>query len=139
MYLWEHPPAHTYTSGTICIMGDAAHATTPWQGSGAGMSIEDSLILSSLLGRAKTTTEACVALKIYDRIRRPRTQRIVESSKDTGLIMTGKGEEIGLNLEILKQKVLPRWDFIIDFDVEKHLDEAMIMMAEELVKVATDA
>ncbi|KAI2784532.1 hypothetical protein F4815DRAFT_440837 [Daldinia loculata] len=30
IYLWEHLPAHTYVSGPICVMGDAAHATTPW-------------------------------------------------------------------------------------------------------------
>lgn len=30
-YLWEHLPARTYASGPVCIIGDAAHATTPWQ------------------------------------------------------------------------------------------------------------
>lgn len=30
-YLWEHAlPASTYVRGPMCIMGDAAHATTPW-------------------------------------------------------------------------------------------------------------
>ena len=89
MYLWEHPPARTYVSGAVYIMGDAAHATTPWQGSGGGVSIEDSLILSTLLGRIKTTAEARIALKIYDQVRRPRTQRIVESSRGTGWIVAG--------------------------------------------------
>lgn len=129
MYLWEHPPARTYVSGSMCIIGDAAHATMPWQGSGGGMSIEDSLILSALLGRATTPTEALKALKIYDEVRRPRTQQIVESSKETGLVATGRGEETGLELEKLRQKLLPRWDFIIDFDVEKHLADAVKMMA----------
>lgn len=130
MYLWDHnPPASTYASGNICIMGDAAHATTPWQGSGAGMSIEDSLILSSLLGRAKTVDDCAKAFRVYDEVRRPRTHRIVESSRGTGLIMTGRDDEIGLDLDKLKQKLLPRWDFIIDFEVEKHRDEALGRMA----------
>jgi salicylate hydroxylase len=132
MYLWEHPPSRTYVSGSVCIMGDAAHATTPWQGSGGGMSIEDSLILSTLLGRAKTPAEARTALKVYDQVRRPRTQRIVESSRGTGLIVSGLGEETKLDLGKLRAKLLPRWDFIIDFDNEKHRDEAVEMMERGL-------
>jgi salicylate hydroxylase len=113
-------------------MGDAAHATTPWQGSGGGMSIEDSLILSTLLGRAGTAAEAQIALKVYDHVRRPRTQSIVESSRGTGLIVSGLKEETELNLDKLREELLPRWDFIIDFDNEKHCDEAMEMMEREL-------
>ena len=70
MYLWEHLPAHTYASGPLCVMGDTAHATTTWQASGGGMSVEDSFILSSLLSPAKTTQEAVNALKAYDEVRR---------------------------------------------------------------------
>ncbi|KAF3061748.1 Salicylate hydroxylase [Daldinia childiae] len=136
MYLWEHPPAHTYISGPICVMGDAAHATTPLgiigQGSGGGMSIEDSLVLSTLLGCAKTPSEAITALKVYDQVRRPRTQRIVESSYGTGIIMRGKGKDIGLDLGKLRENLLPRWDFIINYDNEKHLKEAVEIMRSEL-------
>ncbi|KAI1377124.1 salicylate hydroxylase [Hypoxylon crocopeplum] len=132
MYLWEHPPARSYVSGALCVMGDAAHATTPWQGSGGGMSIEDSLILSTLLGRARTPAEALTALEVYDEVRRPRTQRIVESSRATGIIMGGRGEETGLDLEKLREKLLPRWDFIINFDNEKHRDEAVRLMERKI-------
>ncbi|KAK6211793.1 hypothetical protein LQW54_005652 [Pestalotiopsis sp. IQ-011] len=128
IYLWDHPPARTYTSENICITGDAAHATTPWQGSGGGMSIEDTLILSTLLSRAKTPKDATAALKAYDQVRRPRTQRIVESSRGTGLIITGQGEETQLDLHRLKEKVLPRWDFILNIDMEKHRDDAIKLM-----------
>ncbi|KKZ61485.1 hypothetical protein EMCG_03917 [[Emmonsia] crescens] len=132
IYFWDHPPARTYVSGPICMMGDAAHATTPWQGSGCGMSFEDSLILSTLLGSAKTPAEALIALQVYDQVRRPRTQSIVESSRGTGLIMTGKGEKTGLDLEKLRQNTLRRWDFIIDFDNVKARDDAVEMMAVKL-------
>lgn len=113
-------------------MGDAAHATTPWQGSGGGMSSEDSLILSTLLGRAKTPKDATAALKVYDEVRRPRTQRIVESSRGTGLIITGQGEETQLDLQKLKKNVLPRWDFILNIDMEKHRDDAIELMEEAI-------
>lgn len=128
MYLWEHPNAVSYVSGPVCVTGDAAHSTTPWMGSGGGMSIEDSLILSTLLGRAKTPVEATTALKVYDQVRRPRTQRIVESSRATGDMLIGVHE---LDPETSKS-FMSRWDFIIDIDMEKHRDEALQMMENEL-------
>ncbi|KAI0881075.1 salicylate hydroxylase [Annulohypoxylon maeteangense] len=132
-YLWDHPKAHTYVSGPICVTGDAAHSTTPWQGSGGGMSIEDSMILSTLLGRAKSPVEALTALKVYDQVRRPRTQQVVESSRVTGTMLTGVNEETGLDIKKFKS-FMSRWDFIIDIDMEKHRDEALQMMEAELRK-----
>ncbi|KAI9897937.1 hypothetical protein N3K66_006297 [Trichothecium roseum] len=131
-YLWNHSNAATYVSGLVCIMGDAAHATTPWQGSGAGMSVEDSLILSTPLGISKTPAEAIAALRVYEMVRRPRNQRLVKSSRWTGDIMTGKGPETGLDLAKLKEKLLPIWDFIINFDNKKHTEEATQLLVKEL-------
>lgn len=128
MYLWEHLPAHTYTSDPLCVVGDAAHATTPWQGLGGGISVEDSFILSPLLGHAKTTKDTVNALKAYDEVRRPRTQRIVESSRVTGEIMTGRGGETKMSLDQVKEKLLHRWDFIFGIELEKHRDEAISIM-----------
>ncbi|KAI0521419.1 hypothetical protein F5B22DRAFT_596768 [Xylaria bambusicola] len=128
LYLWDHPNASSYVSGPICITGDAAHSTTPWQGSGGGMSIEDSLILSSLLGRAKAPSEALTALQVYDQVRRPRTQRIVESSRATGAMLTGKKE---IDPETMRT-FLSRWDFIVDIDMEKHRDEVIRLFEAKL-------
>ncbi|KAF1819871.1 salicylate hydroxylase [Dissoconium aciculare CBS 342.82] len=124
-YLAEHPPARTYISGPICVVGDAAHATTAFQGSGGGMCIEDSMILSSLLGRASSPAEALVALEVYDQVRRPRTQEIVKSSWDTGKIFMALDQDTNLDAEKLKAKLRPRWDFIVDFDIEKSREEAL--------------
>lgn len=113
-------------------MGDAAHATTPWQASGAGMSLEDSLVLSTLLGHANTPGEANRALHIYDRTRRARTQRIVESSRVTGRILSGLGEDTGIDFDKIREKTLCRWDFIVDFDNAKARDEAIELMKQDV-------
>ncbi|KAI0189061.1 hypothetical protein F4808DRAFT_445754 [Astrocystis sublimbata] len=131
MYLWEHLPARTYASGPLCLMGDAAHATTPWHGSGGGMSVEDSLILSTLLGRARSPIEAQAALKAYDHVRRPRTQRIVESSRVTGMMLLGKGGQTGMEMK-KSGNLLPRWDFILDLDMLEHRNQAIQKMLDEL-------
>lgn len=96
------------------------------------MAIEDSLVLSTLLGHAASSSQAVLALKAYDQVRRPRTQRIVESSRETGIIRTGRNKEIGLDLEKNRQKLLPRWDFIIDFDNKQHCEDAVAVMNQLL-------
>ncbi|KAK1908871.1 hypothetical protein P3342_006750 [Pyrenophora teres f. teres] len=57
--LFDHPPALTYytTKPLICLVGDAAHASTPHQGAGAGMCIEDAYILSELLSQSHTKSD----------------------------------------------------------------------------------
>lgn len=52
--LFDHPPARTYWKGRMCLLGDSAHASTPHQGAGAGMALEDAFVLSKLLGQAQT-------------------------------------------------------------------------------------
>ncbi|KAJ0158592.1 Salicylate hydroxylase, partial [Colletotrichum tanaceti] len=47
--LFDHPPSPTYYRGRVCLLGDAAHASTPHKGSGAGMAIEDACVLGNLL------------------------------------------------------------------------------------------
>ncbi|UQC78867.1 salicylate 1-monooxygenase SalA, partial [Colletotrichum lupini] len=42
-------PAPTYVKGRLCLAGDAAHASTPHHGAGAGMGVEDALALATLL------------------------------------------------------------------------------------------
>ncbi|PQE08031.1 hypothetical protein CJF30_00011194 [Rutstroemia sp. NJR-2017a BBW] len=81
--LLDHLPASQYHSRNIVIMGDAAHATTPFQGAGAGQAIEDALVLSELLGRVQCLRDLEPALAAYDTVRRPRTQKIVQTSRDT--------------------------------------------------------
>jgi salicylate hydroxylase len=132
MCTFEHLPARTYADGPICVVGDAAHATTPWQGSGGGISIEDALILSSLLAHVKSPHEVATALQVYDEVRRPRTQRVVESSKGTGLIFTGRNPEYPMSCAGLQGKLSPRWDFILDYDNEKARDEAVQLLSRRI-------
>ncbi|KAK3068082.1 hypothetical protein LTS18_000821, partial [Coniosporium uncinatum] len=43
--LFQHDEAPFYNKGRVCLMGDAAHASTPHQGAGAGMAVEDAYVL----------------------------------------------------------------------------------------------
>lgn len=109
-------------------MGDAAHAMTPWQGSGAGQAIEDAMVLDTLLSAVKGPAQLEAALVAYDRVRRPRTQQIVASSSVTGRIMSGMDTEAGLDPDKLRVALGSRWGFILDFDLKKHKEEALAAM-----------
>ncbi|KAL5522589.1 hypothetical protein ACEPAG_8606 [Sanghuangporus baumii] len=57
------------THNRVAIIGDAAHAMTPHQGSGAGVAIEDAYILGALLAHPLTTLSTLpVALKAYETV-----------------------------------------------------------------------
>lgn len=49
--------------GRVVLIGDAIHATTPHLGQGAGMAIEDSVVLAEELARANTPGEAFAAFR----------------------------------------------------------------------------
>ncbi len=55
--------------GRVALLGDAVHATTPHLGQGAGMAIEDSIVLAEELAEARTPEEAFEAYRDrrYDR------------------------------------------------------------------------
>lgn len=98
---------------------------TPWQGSGASQAIEDAMILRTLLASIRLPEQLDAALRAYDEVRRPRTQRIVESSQATGMIMSGRGKGIGVNAEKMREGLKERWEFIYDFDIKRHKEDAL--------------
>jgi 2-polyprenyl-6-methoxyphenol hydroxylase-like FAD-dependent oxidoreductase len=74
--------------GRIVLIGDAVHATTPHLGQGAGMAIEDSLVLAEELSRAPTPQAAFAA---FQHRRQDRCRYIVERSRAIGDAQMGKG------------------------------------------------
>lgn len=63
--------------GHVVLIGDAAHGTTPHLGQGAGIAIEDSLVLAEELENANTVEEAFAG---FQERRFERCKYIVESS-----------------------------------------------------------
>ncbi|MEY4890837.1 MAG: hypothetical protein RIQ75_1967 [Pseudomonadota bacterium] len=74
--------------GRVALLGDAVHATTPHLGQGAGMAIEDALVLADELEAAETLDPA---LEAYRNRRFERCRYIVESSRAICFGQIGKG------------------------------------------------
>jgi 2-polyprenyl-6-methoxyphenol hydroxylase-like FAD-dependent oxidoreductase len=63
--------------GRVVLLGDAAHATTPHLGQGAGMAIEDSIVIAEELAARNSIAET---LRAYQQRRYDRCKYIVDSS-----------------------------------------------------------
>jgi salicylate hydroxylase len=109
-------------------MGDAAHATTPWQGSGAMLGFEDAMILGALLAKIRSVDDIELAFRVYSDVRRPRAQAVIDSSRGTGLISTGQNAEVGLDPKKLDAALESRWNFIYDLDLDEYKEEALDRM-----------
>jgi FAD-dependent urate hydroxylase len=66
----------SWSRGPVLLVGDAAHATAPTLAQGAAMAFEDAIVLGEVL-RA-TPDDIPVALRAYERRRRPRCQHVWE-------------------------------------------------------------
>ena len=75
----------TYVHGRAALLGDAAHAMTTFQASGAGQAIEDGFVLAAALGAPGVVRETHpAALRAYDAVRRPRAQAVQRRSRANG-------------------------------------------------------
>ncbi|GAA0919205.1 FAD-dependent monooxygenase [Nonomuraea longicatena] len=82
-YLHERLPS--FVHGRVVLLGDAAHAVTPDIGQGACLAIEDAVTLAAALENAPAGIDA--GLRLYDTLRRPRTERMARASGRLGHIM----------------------------------------------------
>lgn len=128
---FEHIDAPTYVNGRVCIAGDAAHAMTPWQGSGAATALEDAVILGALFEQIDSPNEIERVLKTYDTVCRPRSQRIAESSRQTGRILSGLAEGVGLDPVKMHTALKDRWAFIHNLDFNGHIENAKALLMRE--------
>lgn len=135
--LFDHPPAATYyRKGKLCLLGDSAHASTPHHGAGAGMAVEDALILSRLLASIGSVGELESAFAAYDAVRRPRSQRLVASSRKTGEVYDFEDEIIGDNMKATRDYLEHAWDWIWNENLNRQLEIAQLYMKEHKEQAA---
>jgi salicylate hydroxylase len=72
--LLDRAPLTRWTSGTVTLLGDAAHPMFPFFGQGAAQAIEDAAALARCL--AADPAEPAAALRRYEALRIPRTTRL---------------------------------------------------------------
>jgi 2-polyprenyl-6-methoxyphenol hydroxylase-like FAD-dependent oxidoreductase len=80
--------------GRVVLIGDAAHATTPHMASGAGMAVEDGLVLAEEIAR---TQDVGAALESFMARRLERARLVVENSVRIGEIEINGGDQVAAN------------------------------------------
>ncbi|KAI0478555.1 putative salicylate hydroxylase [Xylariaceae sp. FL0804] len=131
MYDMTDNPPRTYARGRVCIVGDAAHASTPFLGVGACTGVEDALVVCKLLepvqqsflslrgeeeegGAAATTAGADAAaaqlreaLQAYSRARLERGQWVPRESAAIGRMYHWRD---GRDPKGLQEQLAGTWD-----------------------------
>jgi 2-polyprenyl-6-methoxyphenol hydroxylase-like FAD-dependent oxidoreductase len=90
---WVLLPAPWHKS-RIVLIGDAVHATTPHMASGAGMAVEDGLVLAAELATAENIE---AALQSFTARRFERARLVVENSVRIGEIEMAGGNQMDAN------------------------------------------
>lgn len=79
--LYEREPLPRWSVGTVTLLGDACHPMLPFMAQGAGMAIEDAVVLGRCLAGVSSRAQAIPALEAYENARRDRTARIQIGSR----------------------------------------------------------
>ncbi|KAI9879286.1 MAG: hypothetical protein M1830_009016 [Pleopsidium flavum] len=129
---FDHP-APTYARGQICIAGDAAHASSPHHGAGAGIGVEDALCLGTLVEMAVSSLQVKGASKVqvlsmafdtFNAVRRERSQWLVNSSRSICEVYEWANPKTGKDPEKCLEEIKWRSHKIWYFDINGMLGDA---------------
>ena len=98
--LWTVDPAEPWARGPAVLIGDAAHAMLPTAAQGGAQAIEDAWTLAELL--AERPTDPIAALEAFERMRRPRVERVVRAAQNNLLIYGLRGVPAFARNSVLK-------------------------------------
>lgn len=84
-----------------------------------------------MLGDPRVTRaeDAIKALQAYDAVRRPRSQRVVTTSKENAYLLCLCLDGVGDNEDKLRETFQQRLRWLWDVDVEKQAERARAMLA----------
>lgn len=97
-------PIKKWQNQNVCLIGDAAHATTPNLGQGACQAIEDAYILGKLLDNGMAIENT---FEVYEKLRRKKAHNIVNTSWTVGK-MAHIENRIAIGLRNFAMKNMPK-------------------------------
>lgn len=79
--VYDMPSLPTWHKGPVCLIGDAAHATSPHSGQGASLALEDAAVLAQCL---RDTLKVEHAFARFESLRKNWVEKIVRQARRTG-------------------------------------------------------
>ncbi|TGO10109.1 hypothetical protein BTUL_0144g00230 [Botrytis tulipae] len=119
--LFHLPHSQKYFRGRICLMGDAAHASTPHLGAGSGMAFEDAYVLSRLFEGVKTKDDIQKALEAYGY---GEETELVEFSEKAGELISFTHDDFGDDVKRIADEIDSLYEWVWTYDLEGSLVEA---------------
>ncbi|KAF4995333.1 hypothetical protein FDECE_12824 [Fusarium decemcellulare] len=126
--LFDSPPIETFHKGRLCLLGDAAHGSTPFQGAGAGMAVEDAFVLGRILQHVERADQLPVAFEAFSKARVERTQKLVKTSREAGHIWHFEAE--GDDIDQIKRVMKDRLKWIWEKDLEEDISGVVAWFSE---------
>ena len=123
-YRWallSRPPLTRWSSGRLCLLGDAAHPMLPMLAQGANMALEDGLLVARCLTEIDEPVPA--ALQRFERLRLPRANRAVQGSADNAkrfhnpVLADPAAAAEYMAREWAPERVRQRYDWVFEHDV----------------------
>ena len=87
--LYERDPLAQWSQGRVSLLGDASHPMMPFMAQGAGMAIEDAVVLARNLDAAQDADGVPQALQNYEAMRKQRTSQIQIGSRGNNWLRAG--------------------------------------------------
>jgi salicylate hydroxylase len=129
--MFDLEPLERWTAGRVTLLGDAAHASVPYNGAGAGQAIEDAYVLGALLALPECSKETLpVFLQAYEDARKPRAREQQRHALRTGDVLQFAGES-GADYARIGEDLHKRFLWIWE-----HKPEADIEAAKEKLRIA---
>lgn len=102
-HLYDLKPIHQWAEGEACLIGDAAHATTPNLGQGACQAVEDAYVLKKLFAQGLPVEEV---FRQYQALRVKKAHQVVKTSWTIGKVSHWQNP-LGIGVRNFVMKNLP--------------------------------
>lgn len=109
------------------MIGDAAHATGPFVGNGAGQAIEDAAVLNALFDRVTDVSQIPTVFRAYDAVRRERSTKAISISRDVGRLYAYALEEVGTDPDRMQEYLKDAGSYLNDVDLEAQNADAVAL------------
>jgi len=90
--LFAREPLTTWGDGPVTLLGDAAHPMLPHTGQGAAQALEDAVELGGALA---APGDPIAALRAYERVRGPKTRKVVKMGPRIARVTTTRNPVLG--------------------------------------------
>ena len=119
--LYELDPLASWCNGPVTLAGDAAHPVLPFLAQGAGLAIEDAVVIARAL-KANPSAPA-KAFAIYQQARIARAAKLTKAARENGRTYHMDGFAAGARDLVLRQTpaklLISRYDWLYGFQADE--------------------